>query len=65
MSKNYTTIDGVEKADVDWQQEYNIKQTTWFQRVKAGVTGKDLLTRALTKRGCSRKNKQRGRWGHE
>lgn len=42
-SIHYITIDGETKSITDWCKEYGIKWTTFYARLKRGVTGKDLL----------------------
>lgn len=36
-------IDGVVKSAKEWCKEYGIKETTFYQRLNTGKTGKDLL----------------------
>ena len=42
-STHYVTIEGETKNITDWCKEYNIKWTTFYARLKRGVTGKKLL----------------------
>ena len=42
-SIHYITIDGETKNITDWCKEYGIKWTTFYTRLKRGVTGKNLL----------------------
>lgn len=44
-SNHYVEIDGETKTISKWCEEYDIKWTTFYQRLKYGIKGKDLLRR--------------------
>jgi hypothetical protein len=43
ISTHYVTIEGKTKNITDWCKEYNIKWTTFYTRLKRGITGEKLL----------------------
>lgn len=50
---HYVTIDGVTKTVTEWSEKSGIHRNTLDQRLRSGVTGKDLLSSQKVYPGCS------------